>query len=181
MQRYQAGDAQAANELVEHLYPVLARFFRAMAPDTNHLDDLLQDCWLRIHRARHSYRHGEPVLPWIFAIARHTRVDQYRRLQRTQGRESSIEQMPELQMLRDPQDAWDGSITAQKILRALDSLPAAQKEVLIMLKIAGMSLEEVGLATGSSPNAVKQKAFRAYRSIRQALGAPDKKEQARGI
>jgi len=33
-------------------------------------DDLLQETWLRIHRVRHTYRPGEPVLPWFCAIAR---------------------------------------------------------------------------------------------------------------
>ena len=32
---------------------------------------------LRIHRARHTYLPSEPLLPWIFAIARHTRLDAY--------------------------------------------------------------------------------------------------------
>ncbi len=180
MCRYQAGDAVAANELVDELYPILRRFFWAIAGATTPIDDLLQECWLRIHRARHSYRHGEPVLPWVFAIARHSRVDQFRKMQRTSGRESSIDGVSELKLLDDPQQQWDGSLTAQRIMRAMDGLPAAQRDVVIMLKIVGMTMEEVAQATGSNVNAVKQKAFRAYRTIRQELGVEEKEENPRG-
>ncbi|MBK7928323.1 MAG: hypothetical protein IPJ98_12765 [Bryobacterales bacterium] len=42
--------------------------------------------------------------------------------------------------------------------------------MLLMLKVSGMSVDEVARATGSTTAAVKQKAYRAYQSIRQALG-----------
>jgi RNA polymerase sigma-70 factor, ECF subfamily len=176
MHRYQMGDASAANELVDQLHPILQRFFWAIAGGSTPIDDLLQECWLRIHRARHSYRQGEPVLPWVFAIARHSRVDQFRRMQRTSGRESSIDGVPELKLLEDPRQQWDGSLTAQRIMQVVEVLPPAQRDVVIMLKIAGMTLEEVAQATGSNANAVKQRAFRAYRTIREELGVEEPKE-----
>ena len=180
MQRYQAGDALAADELVDQLHPILRRFFWAVAGGATPIDDLLQECWLRILRARHSYRHGEPVLPWVFAIARHSRIDQYRRMQRTSGRESSIDGISELRLLEDPRKQWDGSLTAQRIMRVVDELPAAQRDVVIMLKIVGMTMEEVAQATGSNANAVKQKAFRAYCTIRHELGVEEPKEDPHG-
>ncbi|MBK7928324.1 MAG: RNA polymerase sigma factor [Bryobacterales bacterium] len=91
MSRYQQADPAAADELVARLHPILTRFYYALTGNARLVEDLLQECWLRIHRARHTYRPGDPVLPWVLAIARHTRVDQYRRWQRTSGRESSID------------------------------------------------------------------------------------------
>lgn len=49
------------------------------------------------------------------------------------------------------------------------SLPEAQREVLVMLKVSGMTLEEVARATSSSVGAVKQKAHRAYVTLRRAM------------
>ena len=54
--------------------------------------------------------------------------------------------------------------------RLIASLPEAQREVIVMLKILGMSLEEVAKATSSTIGAVKQKAHRAYETLRRALG-----------
>lgn len=42
-------------------------------------EDLLQECRMGIHRAWHTYRVSEPLLPWIYAIASHTRLDGFRR------------------------------------------------------------------------------------------------------
>lgn len=49
------------------------------------------------------------------------------------------------------------------------ALPEAQREVLVMLKVSGMSLEEVARATASTVGAVKQKAHRAYVALRRAM------------
>ena len=51
----------------------------------------------------------------------------------------------------------------------LESLPQAQREVIFMLKVSGMSLEEVARATSSSVGAIKQKAHRAYEKLRLVL------------
>jgi len=81
MARYQLGEAAAIEELVRRLSPPLLRFFAFSQGSMAEAEDLLQDCWLRIHRSRQTYRASEPVLPWIFAIARHTRLDAHRRRQ----------------------------------------------------------------------------------------------------
>ena len=48
-------------------------------------------------------------------------------------------------------------------------LPASQREVVSMLKVSGMSLEEVARATASSVGSVKLKAHRAYEKLREVL------------
>lgn len=177
MQRYQAADATAADDLVTLVNPLLARFYYALTGNGRIVEDLLQECWLRVHRARESYRPGDPVLPWILAIARHTRVDQYRRWKRTSGRESSIDAMAQ-HPSADPRAGIEARLEADSILAAMESIPEAQREVLLMLKMSGMSVEEVARATGSSAAAVKQKAHRAYQSVRRSLGL--RKEQDEG-
>src|SRR6202161_3600950 len=96
MARYQAGDSAAVTALVEGVSPQLHRFFMAQSANRSDADDLLQETWLRIHRVRHTYRAGEPVLPWLYAIARHVRVDHFRKAVRTTTREQSLEESPEL-------------------------------------------------------------------------------------
>ncbi len=83
MARYQRGDFGAATDLIERISPQLHRFFLARSQSRTDADDLLQETWLRIHKVRHTYRPGEPALPWFYAIARHVRVDHYRKSLRT--------------------------------------------------------------------------------------------------
>ena len=63
MARYQEGDTAAASALIDRLSPRLYRFFAAQLDSRADADDLLQETWLRIHRVRHTYRPGQPVLP----------------------------------------------------------------------------------------------------------------------
>jgi RNA polymerase sigma-70 factor (ECF subfamily) len=164
MVRYQNADGEAIDELVARVSPSLLRYFSWPMVDRGDAEDLLQECWLRIHRARHTYRPAEPVLPWIFAIARHTRLDGYRRRQRLRSREVLVSgAIAELSPAQPP----DGGLA--EFSRLLAVLPESQREVIWMLKVSGMSLEEVARATSSTVGAIKQKAHRAYEKLRQVL------------
>src|SRR3954447_784397 len=93
MAGYQRGDFAAAAALVVRVSPQLHRFFAAHSGSRADADDLLQETWLRIHKVRHTYRAGEPALPWFYAIARHVRVDHYRKLARAAAGERKLEEM----------------------------------------------------------------------------------------
>jgi RNA polymerase sigma-70 factor, ECF subfamily len=169
MAGYQAGDFVAARSLINRLSPQLHRFFEAQSRDPADADDLLQEAWLRIHRARQTYRRGKPVLPWIYAIARRVRVDHYRRRVRTTAHEQGWEQLDEAShsLPEAPQ--------TEDLEALLAPLSDSQREVLEMLKVAGMSLEEVARATSSSVGSVKQKVHRAYQKLRQTMSLPELK------
>src|SRR5229473_7565102 len=95
MRRYQQADSAAAAALVELLSPKLYRFFASQMGSRADADDMLQDVWLRIHRVRHTHRPGEPLLPWVYAIARRVRVDNYRKRHRIGSREQGTDVLPE--------------------------------------------------------------------------------------
>ena len=163
MERYQSADPLAPGALISALSPALLRMFRYLGSTPDQAEDLLQDTWLRIHQARHSYRAGDPVLPWIYAIARRVRVDHYRRNRRVFAHELSVEPLPEpavrLELL-DPPTSFETLVAA---------LPAGEREIVTLLKVSDMSMLEVARATSSTVGAVKQKAHRAYRRLRKLL------------
>lgn len=161
MVRYQHADESAATALVRALSPQLLRFFAGQMGDQADAEDMLQDAWMRIHKARHTYRAGEPVVPWIYAIARFARVDAYRRRRRVAVHETAMEFVPE-----QAAEAPGGAPTLPPFQQMIAGLPAAQREVVTMLKVAGLSLDEVARATQSTVGAVKQKAHRAYTALR---------------
>jgi RNA polymerase sigma-70 factor, ECF subfamily len=168
MAKYQQADAAATTELIRRVSPVLFRFFASYTATRAYAEDLLQECWLRVHRSRHTYRPGEPVRAWIFAIARHTRADGYGRRRRIESHEVAVDdlrQLPERgKGARHGPDAF-----ADDLSHLINVLPASQREVILMLKVSGMGLEEVARATCSTVGAVKQKAHRAYRKLRETL------------
>jgi RNA polymerase sigma-70 factor (ECF subfamily) len=177
MARYQQGDFGAAAELIRHVSPQLHRFFLAQALSRADAEDLLQETWLRIHKVRHTYRPGESALAWFYAIARHVRVDHYRKSVRTAAGERQLEAMSkEGASVPGETDHADG------LNALLAPLSESQREVIAMLKVAGMSLEEVARATLSSVGSVKQKVHRAYRKLRETMSAAGfRKGQSGGL
>ena len=175
MARYQAGDIAAVTALVECIGPQLHRFFMAQSASRSDADDLLQETWLRIHRVRHTYRPGEPVLPWFYAIARRVRIDHYRRASRTTARERPLEEVPHVAATL-PQE----EIHADDLETLLAPLSESQRELIRMMKVAGMSLEEVARATSSTVGSVKQKVHRAYRKLRDRMNAMGPKNGSSG-
>ncbi len=164
MERYQAADPQAPSVLVHAISPTLLRFFCAQGGTREEADDLLQETWLRVHRSRHTYRPGEQLMPWIYAIARHVRVDAYRKKRRITTHEAAVDSLPDLPPIRT-----NAAAEAPTFEELIASLPPSQKEVVTMLKVAGLSLEQIAEATSSSVGAVKQKAHRAYERLRTLL------------
>ncbi|HLI83559.1 MAG TPA: RNA polymerase sigma factor [Bryobacteraceae bacterium] len=165
MIRYQRADAAALEELFRRVSPSLLRYFSGSGVGRNDAEDLLQECWIRIHRSRHTYRSSELLMPWIYAIARHTRLDGYRRRRRLESREVLVESLPD----HVSEAARQAPREEDDFASLVASLPEGQREVLVMLKVSGMSLEEVAEATASTVGAVKQKVHRAYTALRRAL------------
>jgi RNA polymerase sigma-70 factor (ECF subfamily) len=144
MAGYQGGHEAAIEELVVRLSPRLLSFFSAdvLGGDAQ---DLLQECWLRIHRSRHTYRVSEPLLPWVYAIARHTLLDGRRRGMRRHRREVLVPEVPE-QAGRAAEPAGTPDVS-----RLLERLPPSQREVILLLKVSGMTLEPAPRPLPSAP------------------------------
>jgi RNA polymerase sigma-70 factor (ECF subfamily) len=166
MQRYQQADGEAAGMLVTQLSPQIYQFYLVRVRDRSLAEDLLQDFWLRIHNARHTYRSSEPLLPWMYAIARRVQIDQYRRNRKNRSHEISSGELPELAAR---EKTGQSPADLQDLLRML---PAAQQQVVLLLKVSGLTLEEAARATGTTVGAVKQKAHRAYEKLRKLFGEP---------
>ena len=166
MSGYQEGRRDAAEAFIDRASPVLLRFFLSRGSGRAQADDLLQETWLKVHRARHTWRPGEPVTPWLLGIARHARADAWRKAYRTSQREEALENAPEPSH-KPAEDRGD-------VERLLKHLPESQREVLVLMKITGLSLEETARATASTVGAVKQKAHRAYETLRRILASPVK-------
>jgi RNA polymerase sigma factor (sigma-70 family) len=79
MATYCGGDMAAFDRLFSILSPQVHGFFRRAFQSSAVADDLTQVTFLKLHRARQQYRPGEPLRPWLFAIAARVRVDEYRR------------------------------------------------------------------------------------------------------
>jgi RNA polymerase sigma-70 factor (ECF subfamily) len=104
-----------------------------------------------------------PLLPWVYAIAHRVRIDGFRRRRHLDSKEIHVEVLPE------PSADGGGHAAFQSFDEMLAFLPESQKEVVTMLKVHGLSIEEIAKATSTTAGAVKQKAHRAYERLRSVL------------
>ena len=175
MVRYQSGDAAAAKSLIDRLSGQLYSFFASESGSRMDAADMMQEVWLRIHRVRHTYRPGEPVLPWVYAIARRVRIDNYRKRRRIRSREIATDVLPAVPA------ATQSAAQLPSFADLVANLPRSQREALTLLKVNGLSIEEIARTTSSTPGAVKQRIHRAYDRLRSLLQPAGTTETGGGV
>jgi RNA polymerase sigma-70 factor (ECF subfamily) len=144
-------------------------FFRRTVADRAAAEDMLQATFLRVHAARHSYRKGAPVRPWLFTIAARVRIDELRRRYRLPGSfdEEALDRLVAHE--DDPGQSVDQSARDLSVRSAVDRLPPSQRVVVHLHRFEGLSFAEIGAALGASEGAVRIRAFRAYAALRELL------------
>lgn len=173
MAAYASGDGRAFARLFALLAPSVHAFFFRSFRDTFVADELMQSTFLKIHRARGTYRTGLPLRPWVFTIASHVRRDELRRRYRVkedcdEDRLAKAEEQQAMDRARENEGA--ASDTAAAVHDALDRLPETQRIVLQLHRFEGMTFGEIAKILGTSEVAVRGRAFRAYEQLRKELG-----------
>jgi RNA polymerase sigma-70 factor (ECF subfamily) len=176
MQRYCDGEAGAFRELYALVAPRLLGYLLKMARERALADDLLQQTFLKVHRARGSYVRGADPLPWIYAIAHRTFIDEARKSKRAVVRVGGDDELPEVAAgltgeSDDRRDEGRGDpelVTAT--LDALAALPAQQREAVVLTKLDGKSVAEAAEIAGTTVGAMKVRAHRGYEALRRTLG-----------
>jgi RNA polymerase sigma-70 factor (ECF subfamily) len=164
----QSGDGDAYQKLLEGLLPVVRSLVRVRLPDPALAEDVVQNALLSIHRARHTYRPERPFGPWMRTIVRNASIDALRDQSRRKGREADLD-IAELPA--DPVAEWqpDAGGLSPELARALEELPAKQREAVVMIQLEGLSVAEAAARADVSPGALRVRAHRGYRSLRAQL------------
>ena len=172
MERYAAGDDAAFAAVYDALADRLHAYLRRHVRDLHGCDDLLQETFLRMHKARGTFVAGAPVLPWAFAIARRLVVDRARRDRGAPVNVDDVDADPltRLPAGERPEHVVEAREASRRLARALAGLPESQRTAFELLKQDGLTLAEAAEVLGVSVTAVKLRAHRAYESIRTALG-----------
>lgn len=165
MAAYVAGDAAAFDELFARYAPVLLRVMRQQLRSQEEANDLVQQTFLQLHRARHDFRSDAKLRPWLFTIALNLKREHLRRLKRRPETELALDGR------HDPKANSDvGRLEAARTLHvALERLQPNYREVIELHWLGELSFPEISELLGASLSAVKVRAHRGYAALREIL------------
>ena len=167
--RHLSGDDAAFAELVQrYRAPVFSYLVRCgVAPDDR--DDLFQEIFIRIHRAAASYDPARPLHPWLFTIVANT-VRNHLRRQRVRALVGSAEEAGEPVAAHPAADrVAAGRQTMAWLERQIRKLPAARREVLILVCVEHLPLKQVAGVLGLPLGTVKTHLRRARLTLAEEL------------
>jgi RNA polymerase sigma-70 factor (ECF subfamily) len=168
MEAYVSGDAEAFQRLFRALAPSVHAFFARTVRHGAVAEDLLQTTFLKLHRARRSWRRGERVRPWVFTIAARVRADWLRRSGREEE-EIDDAALPDPEAKGDPATVALAHERSERVRAALERLSGPQRVVVHLHRFEELSFAEIGKVLGISEGAAKLRAFRAYAALRTFL------------
>lgn len=186
MDRYLDGDDRAFSELHAALTPRLRGLLHKLVRDSATAEDLLQATLLKAHLAREGFvvrgSHADAaVQAWYTTIARNLALDHLRgqvrdRRRRADNRsdqdmdpvEEIAADLPSIEEWQVDRDTAEEIAT--RVHAALAQLPAAQREIVEMHKLAGLSMSEIAARLQIREGAVRVRAHRAYKALARVLG-----------
>ena len=164
-------DSGAAAAWTEELFAehgrMVAGLCRLLVRDATEAEDAAQQTFLSAHRALLNGSVPREPAPWLAAIARNEC------LARTRSRMREPLLLGETEPAAAASDALSEAIRRADLAalwRAIDALPAPQRDALLLRELGGLSYEELAAALAVSRSAVESLLFRARRGLRERLG-----------
>lgn len=179
MLAYARGDAAAFAQLYARHKGPTYRYFLRHTSDRSAADELHQDAWLNVVRARDRYAASARFTTWLYTLARNRLVDHWRA--RRGARFTSLDDVGDGD---SPDPSADGDLPAsvpdplsevigmqvgQRLHQALADLPAAQRDAFLLHREAGLPLVEIAALCGVPAETIKSRLRYAYRRLRTTL------------
>ena len=168
MTRYASGDEAAFREIFGRYAPLLLRLLRRQVGRDVDAQDIAQQAFLQLHRARRDFRADMRLRPWLITIALNLARDFLRR--RGRRPETSFEDVTVPEPSVAAVAGSDAVDTARKVREALSTLPKDQREVIELHWFEQLSFMEIASIVGSTSGAVRVRAHRGYNTLRKSLG-----------
>lgn len=176
VQRAQAGDERAFQEIFRRDRNVVSRLvFRLLGPDAD-LEDVVQDTFVHVYRSIGSFKGEAKFSTWLYRLTTNV-VRMHLRRKRSRPRVVT-DQVPETPAADGPQqEAPDETAArrqrAQTLYQHLDALSDKKRTVLVLHDLEGVSAEEIAAIVEAPVLTVRTRLFYARRELAEALtGSP---------
>jgi RNA polymerase sigma-70 factor (ECF subfamily) len=172
-----AGDEASFELLLQRYRTPLVNFLHRMVRDAALAEDLAQEVFLRVYRARRRYEPGAKFTTWLFRIATNLALNairdgRYRKAELSLDDPAEPDQPPVLE-LPDGRPTVEQQLLEQHrqamIRRAILRLPEKQRAAVLLHKYQEMDYDQIAKILGCSESALKSLLFRAYEALRVEL------------
>ena len=167
MLAFSAGDVHAFDRLFERWSAPLLRYLERMLRDAACAEELVQEVFLRVHRARDRYRPDARFSTWLYRIGTNLALNELRRPRLRVVHESADD--PDGAELPAVAPETDAVVDARRqglaLERELDALPERQRAALLLTAVEGLSYAEVATALEVTEKAVKALVHRARATL----------------
>jgi RNA polymerase sigma-70 factor, ECF subfamily len=183
MRRAQQGDRQAFALLYERYNAAVLSYLYRMLGGVEDVEAIGQEVFLRAYRFAASYRFPQKFSTWLFTITRNLAINTARRKKRSPVRNVTELHLEGMEMSSDPYQvatrATDDTEKREEIvrmLRALDDLPADQKEVIVLGVFQDLSYAEMEEITGTKAVTLRSRMFHGLKRMAKLLGGEGEKK-----
>jgi RNA polymerase sigma-70 factor, ECF subfamily len=183
IKRAQVGDSAAFNEIVvAYRKRILGTITRLIAR-TEDVEDVAQEVFLRLYFSLDQLRTAEVFEPWLYRLTVNAAYDYLRKQRRRQ--EYRMSDLSEQQMLmadavaggRAEQDRREASKTRETVDALLGAVSEADRILLMLKELEGLSLKELEKIYNINENALKVRLFRARQRVLKAFEAVAKRKE----
>ncbi len=173
MLRVKEGDDSSFAELLSRYRAPVIHFIYRMVQSQHIAEELAQDVFLRVYRARQGYEPSAKFTTWLFRIATHIALNYIRDGRNERTAESVDDDGSPAMHVPDRRETVEQELLEEarlgEIRRAVQGLPAKQRAAVIMHKYQEMDYAQIASVLGCSESAVKSLLFRAYETLRRKL------------
>lgn len=173
MLAYARGSTDAFDTLYRRHKGPLYRYLVRQCRDPSTAEELFQDIWANLVRARQSYVVTARFTTWLYRLAHNRLIDHYRRhapasLASFDDEDAGLAE-PAAAAHEQPDAAYDAKAKAARLLTVLGELPEAQREAFVLQNESGMSIEEIAEATGVNRETAKSRLRYAMAKLRAGM------------
>ncbi len=173
MMSYQAGDAASFETLYQRHKGALYRYILRQCKNESVAEELYQDVWMNLIKARERYEVKAKFTTWLYQMAHNRVIDHYRRQKNAPGSNSGDNEIDADQTPARLQDQPEHKVEIKtkmdRLLKLIDELPEEQKQAFLLREEAGMGINEIAQTTGVNPETAKSRLRYAVKKLRQGL------------
>lgn len=178
--RLRRGDVAAFDRVYSTYHARVFSFLLRLSGRRDTAEDLAQETWLKLARAAPGLRDDTTLAAFLFTIARNAFMSHRRWAMLDLSRivMFGLEAMSAAATEPSPETDHERARAIALLEAALQSLPVASREVLLLVGVEGMEQEEVAKVLGLSYDATRQRLSRARAQLAEAMATLDKKQNA---